>query len=161
MSRVSFTLEHMQTEIAAYARQATTAKQRLSEWRDEEPSHAVRTVVFERGKLRLFHYAARVNEPESTPVLVVYALVNRPYMADLTPTCSLLGEMLARGLDIYLIEWGYPDHSDRTKSLADYITGDIGACVNWIRTTRNLPQIDLFGICQGGTFSVCYAALHP
>ena len=34
-------------------------------------------------------------------------------------------------------------------------------CVDFLRKQHDLPQINLLGICQGGTFCLCYAALHP
>jgi pimeloyl-ACP methyl ester carboxylesterase len=35
------------------------------------------------------------------------------------------------------------------------------AAVDHLRATHGLDAINLLGICQGGTFSLCYAALHP
>lgn len=161
MSRIRFSWTGLQRETTAFGRQLLNAQQRLAEWRDVEPDHAARDVVFERGKLKLFHYATPSPVRSKVPLLVVYALVNRPYMADLTPTCSLLEELRTRGLDLYLIEWGYPDEAEHGKTLADYICGDLGACVEWIRQSHGCEQIDLLGICQGGTFSLCYAAMSP
>ncbi|MGH8580465.1 MAG: class III poly(R)-hydroxyalkanoic acid synthase subunit PhaC, partial [Gammaproteobacteria bacterium] len=95
------------------------------------------------------------------PVLIVYALVNRPYMADLQKGRSLIEGLLKQGLDVYLIDWGYPDSADRYLTLDDYINGYIDRCVEVIRKRHDLPQINLLGICQGGAFSLCYATLHP
>ena len=46
------------------------------------------------------------------PLVICYALVNRPYMLDLQPDRSLIRGLLARGLDVYLVDWGYPDRGD-------------------------------------------------
>ena len=43
----------------------------------------------------------------------------------------------------------------------DYINGYIDDCVDEVRERLGLDQINLLGICQGGTFSLCYAALYP
>ena len=63
------------------------------------------------------------------PLLIVYALVNRPYMMDLQEDRSLIRGLLAQGLDVYLIDWGYPDGADRFTTLADYIDGLLAGCV--------------------------------
>ena len=111
-------------------------------------------------KVVLYHYAARTAEPHPVPVLIVYALVNRPYMADLQEGRSLVQGLLDRGMDVYLIDWGYPDEADRFITLDDYINGYLDRCIDVIRDRHGLERINLLGICQGGTFSLCYAALH-
>ena len=95
------------------------------------------------------------------PILIVYALVNRPYMVDLQEGRSLVANLLKLGLDIYLIDWGYPTRGDRWLTLDDYINGYINNCVDVVRKRHNLEQINLLGICQGGTFSLCYSSLYP
>ncbi len=69
--------------------------------------------------------------------------------------------LLKLGLDLYLIDWGYPTRADRWLTLDDYINGYIDNCVDVLRDRHNLEKINLLGICQGGTFSICYSALHP
>ena len=56
---------------------------------------------------------------------------------------------------------GYPDQADRALTLDDYINGYLDRCVDVIRKRHQLEKINLLGICQGGTFSLCYSALHP
>ncbi len=117
--------------------------------------------VYKEDKLVLYHFRPKVEQPHKVPVLIVYALVNRPYMTDLQEDRSLVRGLLAQGLDVYLIDWGYPDGADRFLTLDDYINGYIYRCVEHICETHNLPKINLLGICQGGTFSLCFSALHP
>ena len=69
--------------------------------------------------------------------------------------------LLEKGQDVYLIDWGYPDRSDRYLTLDDYINGYIDRCVDVIRKRHDVDAINLLGICQGGTFSLCYSALNP
>jgi polyhydroxyalkanoate synthase subunit PhaC len=95
-------------------------------------------------------------------MLIVYALVNRPYMVDLQHDRSIVRNLLARGEDVYLIDWGYPDRSDRYhprrlhQRLPRRRVDRSGA-----RQRHGLDAINLLGVCQGGAFSLCYAALHP
>jgi polyhydroxyalkanoate synthase len=119
-----------------------------------------RTAVHREDKVVLYRYQPQVPEPLAVPVLICYALVNRPYMADLQEGRSLLQGMLQQGLDVYLIDWGYPDGGDRYLTLDDYINGYLDRCIDVVRRRHGVPSVNLLGICQGGTFSLCYTALH-
>ena len=127
-----------------------------------EPGAGVsrRDAVYEQDKMTLYHYQPRVKRQHSPPLLIIYALVNRPYIADLQDGRSLIQGLLDAGIDVYLIDWGYPDESDRYLTLNDYINGYLDTCVDFIRDTSGSEKINILGICQGGTFSLCYVALH-
>ena len=133
----------------------------LSEVGDIEVGVSPKLPVYVEDKLVLYRFKPRVQKRNPIPVLIVYALVNRPYMADLQEGRSMVQGLLDAGLDIYLIDWGYPDSADRYLTLDDYINGYIDHCVDVIRNEHALDQINLLGICQGGTFGLCYSALHP
>ena len=95
------------------------------------------------------------------PLLIVYALVNRPYMVDLQSDKSIVRGLLERGEDVYVLDWGYPDRSDRYLELDDYIQRWIGGAVDHLRRTYRMDAVNVLGICQGGAFSLCYSALNP
>jgi polyhydroxyalkanoate synthase len=121
--------------------------------------------VFTEDKVTLYRYR-RFDDvaPEArvrTPLLICYALVNRPYMMDLQDDRSLIRGLLRRGVDVYLIDWGYPDGADRYLALEDYVLRYLPHCVDFTREASGQEQINLLGVCQGGTMSLCYAALHP
>ena len=83
-------------------------------------------------------------------------------MMDLQPDRSLVRRLLEQGLDVYLIDWGNPDGADRLLELDDYINGYIDRCVRHVLArARHAASSNLLGVCQGGTFSLCYTALHP
>ena len=119
-------------------------------------------VVHTEDKLRLLHYLPlKEGGPASPPVLVVYALINRPYILDLQPDRSVVRALLERGHDVYLIDWGSPSAGDSSLTLADYVDGYIDRCVGAVLERSGVPRLTLFGYCMGGTLSVMYAALHP
>ena len=120
-----------------------------------------RSVIFELEGVRLYRYGAAQASAGGTPLLIVYALVNRPEMADLQADRSLIAALMARGFDVYLIDWGYPGGADRMLGLDDYINRYIDGCVEHLLARLQRPSLPLLGICQGGTLSVCYAALYP
>lgn len=117
--------------------------------------------VFRNDHVQLYHYRSQTAPRYATPVLIVYALVNRPYMLDLQEDRSLIRQLLAHGLDVYLIDWGYPQRNDRWLTLDDYINDYVASCVDHILEAHQLEALTLMGVCQGGVFSLCYAALNP
>ena len=120
-----------------------------------------REEVWRDGKVVLYRFVGERGPEVRVPLLIAYALVNRPYMVDLQDDKSLVRQLLARGQDIYIIDWGYPDRSDRFLELEDYIERFIGGAVDHLRERHGVDAVNLLGICQGGAFSLCYAALHP
>lgn len=162
MINSSFNPERISEELTDFAKKIGTGFKNLKDLGPLDSGVTPRDSVYEEDKLTLFHYKSPNQKKPSnpTPVLIVYALVNRPYMTDLQEDRSLIRNLLDHGLDVYLIDWGYPDRSDRFTNLNDYINGYIDRCVDMIRERHGLDQINLLGICQGGAFSLCYAAIH-
>lgn len=117
--------------------------------------------VYREDKLVVYRFKGDRKPTAKRPILIVYALVNRPYMVDLQDDRSLVRNLLALGEDVYLIDWGYPDGADRWLNLDDYINGYIDRSVDAVAAHAGVDRVNLLGICQGGAFSLCYAALHP
>jgi len=133
----------------------------LREVEDVTYGATAKEAVYSDGRLVLYRFNGEEPASARTPLLIVYALVNRPYMVDLQHDRSLVKGLLAQGEDVYIIDWGYPDGSDRYLILEDYIERFIGGCVDFLRARHEVDRINLLGICQGGAFSLCYTALHP
>lgn len=135
----------------------------LSRLREEDIQSGVspKEVVYQEDKVVLYRFKPQVEQPLHIPLLMVYALVNRPFMVDLQEGRSLVANLLKLGLDVYLIDWGYPTRADRWLTLDDYINGYINNCVDFIRQKHNIDKVNLLGICQGGVFSLCYSSIYP
>ena len=153
--------DQVMQEIATFNEKIARGLSTLSAVGPIDVGASAKTAVYGEDKLVLYRFEPLVERPFAVPVLVVYALVNRPYMADLQPDRSMIRRLLEAGLDVYLIDWGYPDGADRYLGLDDYINGYIARCVNVVCQRHDLAAINLLGICQGGTFSLCFSALHP
>lgn len=118
-------------------------------------------LIYQEDKMKLFHYRPMSKKVSPVPVLVVYALVNRQYMMDLQQNRSVIRSWLELGLDVYIIDWGYPDRMDKYLTMEDYIDGYMNNAVDVVRSRSGQDKINLLGVCQGGTFSVIYASLYP
>lgn len=122
---------------------------------------SARDAVHREDRIVLYRYRPQARSAGLPPLLICYALVNRPYMMDLQPDRSLIRGLLARGLDVYLVDWGYPEAADRFLELDDYVNRYLSGCIDYIRRTQGVPAVNLLGVCQGGTLALCHAALHP
>ncbi len=150
-------------ELMAYGQKLSHGMKNLMEVGEISSGVTPKTVVHQEDKLTLYRFQNPNKDAVTgkTPLLIVYALVNRPYMTDIQENRSTVRALMDAGQDVYLVDWGYPDRADRYLTLDDYINGYLDRCVDVIRERHRLDKINLLGICQGGTFSLCYSALHP
>jgi len=118
-------------------------------------------VVYEENKLELLHYEPMTEEQHGVPILIVYALINKPYILDLQPDRSVVQTLLEAGFDVYLIDWGEPSKLDRSLSIDDYVNRYIDNCVDVVRERSGRDSINILGYCMGGTKSAMYASLYP
>jgi polyhydroxyalkanoate synthase len=117
--------------------------------------------VYSEDRIRLYRYSALARSANLKPVFICYAMVNRPYLLDLQPDRSFIRELLLAGLDVYLLDWGYPDGADRFLGLDAYVDGYLRRCIEFVLEQQAIDSLTLLGVCQGGTMSLCYAALEP
>ena len=121
-----------------------------------------KTLVLRQDKVALYHYDALPETTVSTgPALIVYGLIGRYTMADLQEDRSLVRNLLARGVDLYVVDWGHPNRSDQYRTLDDYVDWYLDDCIEHICRSAGVDRITLLGICEGGVFCTLYAALHP
>ncbi|HRO28035.1 MAG TPA: class III poly(R)-hydroxyalkanoic acid synthase subunit PhaC [Luteimonas sp.] len=158
---LNFSVDRMAEEAMRFQQKLGAGLQTLREVEDYDYGATEKEEVWRDGKVVLYRFIGEHKPTAKVPILISYALVNRPYMVDLQSDRSMVKNLLARGEDVYLIDWGYPDRSDRYLTLEDYIERFIGGAVDHLRHAHGLESINLLGICQGGAFSLCYAALNP
>ena len=164
MSEIHFDPEQVRRDAADFMQRLTHGLSALAQVGDVKIGSAEKDAIYSEDKLVLYRYrpldAASDESRVRVPLLICYALVNRPYMMDLQPDRSLIRGLLQRGVDVYLIDWGYPDGADRFLTFDDYVSGYLARCVSAVCEASGHDQINLLGVCQGGTISLCYAALH-
>ena len=161
MFPIQFRPDKLGEEMLDYSRKLGQGMENLINAGDIDTGVTPKDAVYTDDKLTLYRYRRPADvAQQKVPLLVVYALVNRPYMTDIQENRSTIKGLLATGQDVYLIDWGYPDQADRALTLDDYINGYLDGCVDHIREKHGLDKINILGICQGGSFSLMYTALH-
>ncbi len=161
MKRLKLTPTAIASELTDFSSDMLRSLDTLGRIKEIDVGTAASEVIYQEDKLRLHYYPAADPQQIKKPLLIVYALVNRPYILDLQPDRSLIRALTERGIPIYLIDWGYPDRADRYLDLDDYINGYLDNCVTEVLRHSEQQLLNLLGVCQGGAFSLCYSALNP
>jgi len=80
-------------------------------------------VIWTLNKAKLYHYIPVVPPARRhrVPLLLVFALMNRPSILDLRPGNSFVEYMVHQRYDVYLLDWGAPGLEDRYLSFDDYV----------------------------------------
>lgn len=128
---------------------------------DPESDKTPKELFYSEDKMQVFHYKPLAEKVAKVPTLIIYALVNRQYMMDIQQDRSVIKNLLELGLDLYIIDWGYPTAQDKYVTLDDYIDVYIENTVNEILKSTGAEKLNIIGVCQGGTFSAMYTALNP
>jgi len=117
-------------------------------------------VVYEEGTLKLLRYRSEQPIDWVEPVLISFALVNRPYILDLQNNRSVVRQLLDQGFDVYLIDWGVPNEDDHTLRLEDYVCRLMKNVVEFVCQHSESPQVTLLGYCMGGTMATMFTSLN-
>jgi polyhydroxyalkanoate synthase len=117
-------------------------------------------IVHEGEQLRLRHYRAR-GRGHGTPLVVVYALVKRPFILDLLPGRSVIETLTGCGFDVYLTDWIPPTRADSWRGFDDYINCELHDAVRAVQRRSGAPRVDMLGYCFGGVLALMWTALYP
>ena len=152
---------NLKSELAAISEKLVKGYENLKNTSEVLVAQTPKTEVWKRDKVTLFRYNRDSKARFKTPVLISYALVNRHDMLDLQPDRSLVRHLLDLGIDLYIIDWGYPDQGDKYLTMDDYINGYLNDAVDAVLKEQGVSKLNLMGVCQGGTFSAIYASIYP
>jgi polyhydroxyalkanoate synthase subunit PhaC len=119
-----------------------------------------RDVVWTHRKTTLYRYRSS-DRTHPIPVLLVFALINRPDIFDLRPGNSFVEFLLDQGFDVFLVDWGVPDEEDADMGLAEYVCDELHWAVRETLRAAEEDELTLLGWCIGGTLAAMYCALHP
>lgn len=133
----------------------------LKDMEEVEIGSTPKNLVWECDKVKMYHYRRDTPAKSKIPVLVSFAIMNRHDVLDLQSDRSLMKKLLEEGLDIYIMDWGYPTRADQYLTMEDYILGYMNDAIDFIRSSHKVDKIHKMGICQGGLFSMIYAAVFP
>lgn len=94
------------------------------------------------------------------PLILVPALGIHSWTYDLMPTRSMVRYYIARGHDVYLIDWGNPSQSNRETNLATYVNEWMPQAVEAVLEHTGEDQVNMVGYCMGGLLALMYLGGH-
>jgi polyhydroxyalkanoate synthase subunit PhaC len=126
----------------------------------DPPATTPYEVAYEGGMLRLRHYRPAERRHKS-PLLIVYALIKRPFILDLQPGKSVVETLLRQGFEIYLTDWLPPARRDSWRGFDAYVNGDLSGAMRMLQDREGVKQVNLMGYCLGALLTLLYSSLHP
>jgi polyhydroxyalkanoate synthase subunit PhaC len=120
-------------------------------------------VIWTLNKARLYRYIPVVpaEQRHKVPLLLVFALMNRPYILDLRPGHSFIEYMVKQGYDVYLLDWGAPGPEDKELKFDDYVLDYLPRAMRKLKAVSESEEFSMLGWCIGAILSTIYAALRP
>jgi poly[(R)-3-hydroxyalkanoate] polymerase subunit PhaC len=127
--------------------------------RDARIAVTPRDVVWTHRKTTLYRYRSR-NRRFAVPVMLVFALINRPEIFDLRPGHSFVEFLLEEGFDVYLLDWGVPGPEDSDTGLDYYVSDALPWGMREVLRSSGASSLSLAGWCIGGTLCAMHAGLE-
>jgi polyhydroxyalkanoate synthase subunit PhaC len=119
--------------------------------------------IWALNKTKLYRYVPVVpaEKRHRVPLLLVFALMNKPYILDLRPGNSFVEYMVSQGYDVYLLDWGAPGPEDKNMKLDDYVLDYLPRAIRKVKAVSGSEEFSMLGWCIGAILSTIYAALRP
>ncbi len=128
--------------------------------REDPPGATPYEVIHETDKLKLRYYPAQ-SRPRATPLLLVYALIKRPFILDLLPGRSVIENLTRQGFETFLTDWIPPTPGDRRRGFDAYVNEQLRDAVVALQRITGKDGINVLGYCLGGLLSVLWTAFYP
>lgn len=128
-----------------------------------EIAQTPKELIWALNKAKLYRYLSVVEPKDRHPVplLLVFALMNRPYILDLRPGHSFVEFMVHQGYDVYLLDWGEPGLEDKNLKFDDYILDYLPRAIRKLKAVAGTEEFSMLGWCIGAILATSYAALRP
>ena len=119
-------------------------------------------LVWALNKTKLYRYTPVVPAERRYPIplLLVFAIMNRPYILDLRPGHSFVEFMVRSGFDVYLLDWGRPGYEDRGMKLDDYAMEYLPRAIRKMKAIADSEEFSMLGWCIGALLTTIYAAMR-
>lgn len=120
-------------------------------------------LVWALNKAKLYRYVPVVaaERRHRIPLLLIFAIMNRPSILDLRPGHSFVEFMVGRGYDVYLLDWGVPGLEDRHMKLDDYAMEYLPRAIRKVKSIAGREEFSMLGWCIGAILTTIYAAMRP
>ena len=117
-------------------------------------------VVFRNDLMELIQYSPTTETVHDVPLVLSPPWINKYYVMDLAPGRSFAEWAVDHGHTTFAISWRNPDadHSMSQTTLDDYLLRGLDTAVDVVRQICGVPQVNVAGLCVGGTLAVMLLA---
>jgi polyhydroxyalkanoate synthase len=159
--QLSFAPADLQAELERIAANAKTLNRIMTT--RAQIAQTPKETVWTLNKARLYHYIPVKPEEQrhKIPLLLVFAIMNKPYVLDLRPGHSFVEYMVKQGYDVYLLDWGAPGPEDKGMKFDDYALEYLPRAIRKLKAVSGSDEFSMLGWCLGALISTIYAALRP
>ena len=145
--------------LKSYSMKIKKAIETLSKGDSITVGSTPKEIIGENRLYRLLHYPPNAIKTQ-TPILIVYALINKSYILDLQQDKSWIRNLADQGFDVYLLDWKAPTNADKYVSFNEYVNSYLDESVDSVLNQSSVEKINLQGYCMGATMSTMYASLY-
>lgn len=130
---------------------------------DARIAQTPKQLIWTLNKAKLYRYVPVLpaEQRHKLPLLLVFAIMNRPHVLDLRPGHSFVEYMIGRGFDVYLLDWGIPGPEDCELKYDDYTLEYLPRVVRKLKSVTGMNEFSMLGWCLGALISTLYASLRP
>jgi polyhydroxyalkanoate synthase len=130
---------------------------------DARIAQTPKTAIWSLNKAKVYRYTPVLAEDKRhrLPLLLVFAIMNKPHVLDLRPGHSFVEYMLGHGYDVYLLDWGVPGPEDRNLKFDDYVLDYLPRATRAVKSVSRTSEFSMLGWCLGALISTLYASLRP
>ena len=98
-----------------------------------------------------------------TPLLIVYAPINRYHILDINQKRSIVKQFLSKGFDAYIVDWGSQnteqiDTNNKSPKLIENYISFIDKSIQKIKELTESNTINLYGYSWGGLLCTLYTS---
>jgi polyhydroxyalkanoate synthase len=115
-------------------------------------------VVYRNRLVELIQYEAATDTVHEVPMLFSPPWINKYYIMDLAPGKSLVEWAVQHGHTCFMISYRNPDESLRDVTMSDYLREGTLAALEVIEEITGAPEVNMVGLCLGGTLTAATAA---
>src|SRR5689334_287982 len=113
-------------------------------------------VVQREDAFELMQYAPRTEQVRSVPLLLVPPMINKYYVADISPGRSLVEYLVQQGQQVFAISWRNPEEQHGNWGIDTYAEAILSALETACAISGS-EQAQMLAFCGGGIVGACVA----
>ena len=108
-------------------------------------------VIFRNDLIEVIHYNPSRKKMRERPMLIFPPWINKFYILDLQPANSMIGWLLSKRVNTFVVSWRSADQVTKNYTWDDYIEHGVFAALDAVTKATGVKDVNTIGYCIGGT----------